>query len=335
MNSILVVGPSWIGDMVMAQSLFISLYQQHPSITIDVLAPAWSAPILARMPEVNQCISQPVGHGSVQLSLRYQLGKSLRKHEYDMALVLPRSYKAALIPFFARIEHRVGFRGEFRYGVINDIRPLDKSVLTQTVQRFVALGQPPDADLPPRIAHPKLDVDADNCAKVLQRLQLNTDKPVVVMMPGAEYGPAKCWPIPYYASLAKRLVQKGCQVWLLGSEKDYKAAEEIVIQSESAVDNLCGKTSLADAVDLLSLPKLVVCNDSGLMHVAAAVGQHVVAIYGSSTPAYTPPLTDKASVLYDALPCSPCFKRQCPLGHTNCLNDISVDRVLSEVNKIL
>ena len=335
MKSILVVGPSWIGDMVMAQSLFISLARQYPSAKLDVLAPAWSEPILQRMHEVNRSISQPVGHGSVQLSVRYQLGKSLRKCGYDMAIVLPRSFKASLVPYFANIKRRVGFRGEFRYGLINDMRPLDKSVLTQTVQRFVALGQPADADLPPEIAQPRLEIDEDNRSEVLRQLNLNLDKPVVAMMPGAEYGPAKCWPIPYYADLARRLITRGYQVWLLGSEKDHSSAQQVVRHSESVVENLCGRTSLADAVDLLSLPELVVCNDSGLMHVAAAVGQHVVAIYGSSTPAYTPPLTDNASIIYAGLECSPCFKRECPLGHTNCLNDITVDRVLSELEPVL
>ncbi|MDH5324069.1 MAG: lipopolysaccharide heptosyltransferase II [Gammaproteobacteria bacterium] len=328
---ILVVGPAWIGDMVMAQSLFKRLRQRYPSALIDVLAPAWSAPILQRMPEVHQCVEQPLGHGRLAIGRRYQLGKSLRSVNYDLAVVLPRSYKAALVPFFAKIKHRVGYRGELRYGVINDIRPLDKSVLTQTVQRFTALGEAPDAPLPPSILPPTLNIDRNNAERLLRELDLQTDKPVVGLMPGAEYGPAKCW--PYYAQLARQLTQKDCYVWIFGSEKDRSGGDDIA-QGNSQVRNLCGSTQLADAVDLLSLPQAVVCNDSGLMHIAAAVGQHVIAIYGSSTPDYTPPLSDKATVLYEGLECSPCFKRRCPLGHTNCLNNISVERVLSALDRI-
>ena len=328
MKKILVVGPSWVGDMVMAQSLFISLQQRFGSAEIDVLAPAWSAPVLARMPQVHETVVQPVGHGSLQLLSRYRLGKSLRNRCYDLALILPRSYKAALVPFFARIRHRTGFRGELRYGVINDIRPLDKAVLKQTVQRFVALGQAKEAVLPPAVPKPRLQVDEENLSRLIDELGLSTDKPVIGLMPGAEYGPAKCWPLSYYGDLAGRLLKKGYDVWIFGSEKDKPAAETIMQNSGGQVKNLCGRTQLADVIDLLSHPLAVVCNDSGLMHIAAAVGQRVVALYGSSTPDYTPPLSEKAIVLYDRLPCSPCFKRRCPLQHTNCLNNIGVTRVM-------
>ncbi len=152
------------------------------------------------------------------------------------------------------------------------------------------------------------------------------------MMPGAEYGPAKQWPISYFHRLAKRLVEEGFEVRVLGGAKDHSAGEEITKRLTHA-HNLCGKTQLADAVDLLADCQQVVTNDSGLMHVAAAVGVRIHALYGSSSPAYTPPLTDNATIHYLALSCSPCFKRTCPLGHTNCLNQLSVDQVYQKIQE--
>lgn len=219
-----------------------------------------------------------------------------------------------------------------RYGVINDIRRLDKNILKQTVQRYVALGLDSDVSVPPVIPFPKLTVNENNLQELLSTLKINLNKPVVAFLPGAEYGEAKRWPIQYYAELANRLDEQGFQVWILGSEKD-KNAGTTTSQGNNAI-NLCGRTRLEDSIDLLSVCKSAVTNDSGLMHIAAAVGIPFVAIYGSSTPDYTPPLTDKATIQYLKLECSPCFKRQCPLGHTNCLKDITVDSVLKSINVI-
>jgi lipopolysaccharide heptosyltransferase II len=329
LNSVLVVGPAWVGDMVMAQSLFMSLRHQHPEIQIDVIAPLWSRPLLARMPQVRAAIDLPLRHGQFGLGVRWRIGKSLRTRHYDQAIVLPRSFKSALIPFHARIPRRTGYRGETRYGLINDMRPLDQSVLTQTVQRYVALGQPPGSPLPPPVPYPRLLIDEVNRKRLLKKLNLFLDRPIIGIMPGAEYGPAKCWPLEYYGELAKRLDAAGYQVWVFGSAKDRPAGEWIQVLSGGKAVNLCGRTRLEDAVDLLSLAKKVVTNDSGLMHVAAAVGTRVIALYGSSTPAYTPPLTDNKVVFYRALKCSPCFEQKCPLGHYRCLRDLPLEEVFT------
>jgi heptosyltransferase-2 len=334
-KQILVVGPSWVGDMVMAQSLFITLKQTYPHAAIDVLAPAWSKPILNRMPEVRTTIAQPMGHGEFGLLARYRLGKQLRQKAYDVAIVLPRSFKSALIPFFAGIPRRIGYKGEMRYGLLSDIRPLDKAVLTQTVQRFVALGVTSDIPLPPPLPEPRLSVDKENQQRLLQSLELKLERPAVGFMPGAEYGPAKRWPEAHFAGVADYLVSNGYQVWLLGSEKDRATAEKIQQACQQPLTNLCGKTSLQDVVDLMAALQLAVTNDSGLMHVAAAVGCPLVAIYGSSTPAYTPPLTQHARILYEGLPCSPCFERECPLGHTQCLTLITVDKAIKAVQDMV
>jgi len=317
--------------MVMAQSLFISLKQQQPDIKIDVLAPEWSLPILSRMPQVRTGIAMPVGHGTLGLGQRYHIGKAMRSAGYGQAIVIPRSWKSALVPRIAGIPVRTGYRGEMRYGLLNEIRPLDKQVLQQTVQRYVALGQPVGASqqVAPAIPYPKLETDSSKQQGLLQTLDLQLDRPVAGFMPGAEYGPAKKWPVAYFAELAEKLVADGYQVWLLGSEKDADDAAAILQQADCAhVTNLCGKTSLEEAIDLIALCELAVSNDSGLMHIAAAVGCELIALYGSSTPNYTPPLSDKAHVLYLGLECSPCFKRECPLGHLRCLKDIKPQQVL-------
>ncbi len=325
----LIVGPSWIGDMVMAQSLFITLKQQYPDCLIDVLAPEWSLPILKRMSEVNEGLSVDVGHGEFSFFKRRKLGLSLKSKQYTHAIIIPRSWKSALIPFFAGIPVRTGYKGEMRYGLLNDIRILNKAVLKQTVQRYVAHAYPNSTPTAPEIPFPKLQVDSNNQAQLLDKLGLKLEKPVVCMMPGAEYGPAKQWPIEYYAKLAASLVDNGWQVWILGSDKDVIIGDKIADTGHGHIYNLCGKTQLVDTVDLLACAKSVVSNDSGLMHVAAAVGVEVNVIYGSSTPEYTPPLTseDKKNIFYLGLDCSPCFKRICPLGHTNCLNDIKYEEI--------
>ncbi|MGJ8516188.1 ADP-heptose--LPS heptosyltransferase 2 GT9 [Carnimonas sp. LMG 33810] len=326
---ILIVGPSWVGDMVMAQSLLMTLKRQMPNCVIDVLGPKWSAPIIHRMPEARQALTLDVGHGESGLRTRWQLARRL-KGEYDRAIVLPRSLKSALVPFFARIPVRVGFTGEQRYGVINRRRTLDKTVLDQTVKRFVSLGLS-QSGAPEHIPFPSLRIDSDNQQLLKQRFNL-PDCGVIGMMPGAEYGPAKQWPLDYFHALAGQLVEQGKHVVVLGGPKDHPAGARIA-ENLPNVHNLCGETRLEDAVDLLALCDQVVSNDSGLMHVAASVGTHIQALYGSSSPHYTPPLTSNADIHWLNLDCSPCFKRVCPLGHTNCLKQMPVARIESAIKQ--
>ena len=330
-EKLLIVGPSWVGDMVMAQSLYRLLKQRDTGVDIHVVAPGWSLPLLARMPEVASGIELPLGHGDLRLGVRRALGKRLRGARFDRAIVLPRSLKAALVPFFARIPIRTGYRGEWRYGLINDMRPFDPARLDQTVLRFLALGQPKNERDLPAVPEPALSVDARAADALMERFELPRNAEVAALMPGAEYGPAKRWPVAYYAELAARLVGDGMDVWVLGSANESPLAEQIRGHAGARVFNLCGRTSLTEAADLLAKASVAVSNDSGLMHVAAAVGTHVVAIYGSSSPSFTPALTRRKTVLYRALSCSPCFARECPLKHLNCLNGIGVDAVVDAV----
>ncbi len=330
-KKILIIGPSWVGDMVMAQSLFRLLHQRNNETVIDVVAPAWSVPLMARMPEVRRSIEMTLGHGKFNPVQRLNMGKALVEESYDQAIVLPYTWKSALLPYGAKIPKRTGFVGEVRYGLLNDIRPLDKKKLPMMVQRYVALGFEKSEFSNQAYPYPKLSTNESLQKTALDKLSLKTDKPIVAFCPGAEYGPAKRWPAEHYAGLAKKLVEKGFEIWLLGSEKDSEIAQEINQYADGVCQDLTGRTSLEDVIDLLACAQLAVCNDSGLMHIAAAVDTTIVAVYGSSDPGYTPPLSDKVKIASLNLPCSPCFKKECPLTHYDCLNNLSVDMVWSSV----
>lgn len=326
-SKILIIGPAWVGDMVMTQSLAMLLGRQEPGVVVDVLGPAWSLPLVARMGEVRRGLALTAGHGELALAERWRLGRQLRAEGYRQAIVVPRSLKSALVPFFAGIPVRTGFRTEMRGALLTDARELDRGRLDQTVKRLLALGLPPGAPLPepPR---PALRVEPQNLAALRVRHGLG-EAPAVAMMPGAAFGPAKQWPVEHFAALGRLLAQRGVATWVLGAAGERALGERICAEAGEAARNLCGETRLEDVVDLLSAVQAAVTNDSGLMHVAAAVGTHVVALYGSSSPAFTPPLTARRAVHHLGLPCSPCFERECPLGHLRCLRDITPQAVLA------
>lgn len=329
MKRILVIGPSWIGDTVLAQPMMKRLHARYPGLMLDVLAPKWTLPLLARMPQVHHAITNPFTHGEFNPRGRWRLGRELK--EYDQAIVLPNSWKSALVPFFARIPRRTGFVGEKRYAVLNDARRLDAAALPTMAERFALLAEPNEAKAPAPLQHPRLSIDEARARSARHDLTTFVEDPVAVLCPGAEYGPAKRWPARYFAALARQLNKSGYDVWLIGSPRDATIGEEIFLASGGSCQNLCGKTDLATAIDLISCAALVVTNDSGLMHVAAALDKPMIALYGSSSPAFTPPLSDKAKVLKLDLECSPCFQRECPLGHFNCMNHLTPEMVLQHL----
>ncbi|MGQ0657570.1 MAG: lipopolysaccharide heptosyltransferase II [Chromatiales bacterium] len=330
-QQLLIVGPSWVGDMVMAQSLFRLLIKQHSDLAIDVLAPTWSLPLLARMPEVRSARELRWGHGDLKVAGRYRFGRSLRAMGYTWSIVLPNSFKSALVPFWAHIPRRTGYLGEGRWGLLNDVRRLDKSRLKMTVQRFVALGLPSDAPFPESFPLPSLRVEPSSVARSLKALRLERPRRLLALCPGAEFGPAKRWPPEYFAEIARRMRAQGWMVWVFGSERDSEVARTVCDKVGDGCVNLAGRTSLGEAIDLLSLACTVLSNDSGLMHVASALNRPLVALYGSSDPGFTPPLNPTARIEYLGLPCSPCFKPICPLGHLNCLKRLEPERVLAAI----
>jgi heptosyltransferase-2 len=325
----LVVAPSWIGDAVLSHALLVRLKERDPQGSIDVLAPPWVLPVYRRMPEIAATLELPFGHGDLKLGERRRFARSLPR--YDRAVVLPNSFKSALIPWHAGIAARTGYRGEMRYGLLNDVRALDKEELPLIVERYAALAQPAGEALARPVPQPRLAIDEATRLATARKHGVDLAKPVAVFAPGAEYGPAKRWPARHFADLAKTLVSRGFQVWLLGSKKDVEATAEIQRLSGEACIDFAGRTSLDEAIDLMSFAANVVTNDSGLMHVAAALDRPTVAIFGSSSPAFTPPLSARARVITLKLECSPCFQRECPLGHTNCLVTLEPALVLEAI----
>ncbi|MBQ0719914.1 MAG: lipopolysaccharide heptosyltransferase II [Gammaproteobacteria bacterium] len=338
-NKILIVGPSWVGDMVMAQTLFTSLKERNPACSIDVLAPAWSRPLLERMPEVNSAIAMSVGHGELALPKRWALAQQLRQHHYDAAYVLPNSLKSALIPAFAGIPLRVGWRGEMRFGLLNDIRLLDKERYPLMIERFIALAYDEGKTLPADLPRPHLEVDESGLSALRDKFDLDLARPVLALCPGAEFGPAKRWPEGHYQQVAQTMLDRGWQVWLMGSASDAVVGDSIAsaISGDNAafIRNLAGQTELSEAIDLLSMATAVVSNDSGLMHIAAALARPLVVVYGSTSPGFTPPLGDCVEVLSIAVDCGPCFQRECPRGDIKCLVELEPQRVIAALGRLV
>jgi len=320
----LVIAPQWIGDAVMTEPLLRRLAARGERITVGALP--WVAPVYRAMPQVNDVIEFPFAHGGLQFRARRHIAQQLQG-QFDAAYVLPNSLKSALLPFLASIPKRIGYLGEARIGLLTHRlkNPKNKPPM---VAFYSALSG--DAGI--EADRPQLHIPAEQIDPTLTGLGLARGG-YAVFAPGSEYGPAKRWPAAHYAALAARL---NMPVALLGSGKEADLCSEIAKAAKNCL-NLAGKTSLTQAIHALAASKIMVSNDSGLMHVAAALGVPQVAVFGSSSPLHTPPLSDKAVVLWlknDAayqppLDCAPCFERVCPLGHTRCLNDISAERVLA------
>ena len=298
---ILVVGPSWVGDSVMAQTLYKRIKKELPSSQIDVISPHWSLALLERMPEVCKKIVSPFSHGETKLLERYRLGQGLKKENYDRAIVLTNSLKSSLIPYFARIGVRTGWLGEFRYGLINDIRSSKELKKSLMVEKFAALSLYEENYSIENLTFPELEIDFANQRKFLEEFSIDYSKNTMAICPGAEFGPSKRWPAEYYAEIAKFYVNKGWNVLCIGSKNDEDIGIEIGslnnLRCNESFINLIGKTSLQDAIDILAFTEKVVTNDSGLMHIAAAVKTPLVALYGPSSPEYTPPLISKKKIL--------------------------------------
>jgi len=344
MNGILIIAPNWIGDAVMTQPLLSALKKQYPKSNIDVLASTWVAPIYRACSEVNQVIEAKFEHKQLQWDLRKKLANELAAKKYQACFVLPNSLKSALIPWLANIPFRVGYRGEWRFGLINlSLDNPSKVNRPPMVEHYLALSQllnEEQSALNVISPTPKLNVLTAAKQSVQAKLRRANIEPtnIYVMCPGAEYGPTKRWPTSYFAALAQRLIASNPnnEIILLGSKGDQALAQEIAsqVKQDTHIHNWCGQTTLDEAIALIGMCKAVVSNDSGLMHIAASLQTPQVAIFGSSDPAHTPPLSDKAKVIWLNLPCSPCHKRVCPLGHLNCLNDILPEQVFATLNTL-
>ena len=332
--SALVVAPAWVGDAVMAHSLVAAVAAAHPEAPVDAVAPAATAPVFERMAEVRTVRELPVAHGELGLGARWRLGRALASNDYDVAYVLPNTWKSALLPCFAGIPRRVGYRGEARVGLLSDLRTLDAERWPRLIDRYAALADVDDGAAPA----PRLVRDDAAAARLREALGLEVASRIVALAPGAEFGPAKRWPARHFATLAIHRIERGDAVWLFGGPGDRPLAEEIrsalPASIRSHLFDLVGKTRLADAIDLIGDVDALVTNDSGLMHVACALERPVLALFGPTSTAYTPPLGERVRVLDRALPCAPCFARVCPLGHQQCLAELlpaEVDTALDDL----
>lgn len=330
MDRVLLIAPQWIGDAVMSEPLVAALAAQGSVISVAALP--WVAPVYRAMPRVAQVFDMPFAHGRLDLGARWRLGRAWRQR-FDTAYVLPNSAKAALLPLFAGIPRRIGYEGEMRWGLLNRRLPNPKG-RPPMVPFYLSLAGP----LPTLVPAPTLRVSEERLAAALA----TADRPLaaqgyVTFAPGAEYGPAKCWPVEHYADLARQLFARdGTPIVLLGSGKEAALAAEIERLAPGACVNMIGRTSLDQAMALISGARGMVSNDSGLMHVAAAFGVPQVAVFGSTSPEHTPPLNRHARVLWLkdelGLDCMPCFERQCRFGHTRCLTEVKPERALQALD---
>jgi len=326
---ILVVAPSWVGDAILSEPLVARLGTLHENASIDVLAPTWCAPVYARMRGIRRTLDSMLRHGKLDWAKRRTLARALSAEGYARSVILPNSLKSALVPWLAGIPRRTGYTGELRFGLVNDRRRLDRDALPRLVDRYSALAEDSSGPAPPA-SSPVLVPDAVNRDAAVRTLGLRLDRGIAILCPGAEFGPAKRWPAEYFAHLARTLLAEGHDVWLLGSPNDKPSAAAVLAaagEARDAIRDLSGHTDLGTAIDLLSLATVVVSNDSGLMHAAAAVGAPLVALFGSSSPVYTPPMSPVAKIARIDIACSPCFKRECPLGHFKCMRELSPDAV--------
>ena len=328
MSRTLVISPNWIGDAVMSQPLLRLLKQQNPGRPIDVLAPPSVAPVWRAMKEVDSVLETPFRHGPLQLGERWKYGRLLRQQGYADAYVLPNTLKYALIPLFAGIGKRVGYKGEMRFGLINRMHH-DTVPPRPMVPFYAALASEPGAqqvDVP----RPAMQVAGAVIDALCARLGIDRAQPLVVFAPGAEFGAAKRWPARHFAALAQAIMEResGSQVALLGSPKDKTACDEIVaITGTGGMFNLAGVTRLDEAIALIAGAAAVVANDSGLLHIASALNRPVVGLYGPTDPDHAPPFSDMAKAVSLRLACSPCRQRECPLGHHDCMEKMDAQLV--------
>ncbi len=350
MFKVLIVGASWLGDMVMSQSLFKILKAQNK--IIHVLAPKWNHEVLNCMPEIDLAIEMPFDHGQAKFYQRYKFAKLLRQERYNEAIVLPNSFKSALIPYWANIPIRTGWLGEFRYGVLNNYQKLDKNALPLMIQRLTALayfnqGKNFDQNIFAKqdIPNPQLKTNPSFVTSVFDRFSIDTtsniSNKILILAPGAAFGEAKKWPEEYFAKVAVDKTQSGWDVVLLGSVKDRISTDYIEkkVNNPKKCKNLAGQLQLPETVAIISKATVIVSNDSGLLHVAASLNIPLIGIYGSTSPNFTPPLIeDKKKIILSIdkseLPCRPCFEKTCRYGHLKCLRDIEPQQVIESVDKL-
>ena len=322
-QKLLIIPQNWLGDIVMSQTLLKKIKSNNPKTSIDILVNSSLKNLVERMPEINKVIILDCSHRELGLFKRLRLAKEIKKSSYDRSIVLSRSLKSSLIPYFAKIPIRTGELGELRYLFINDLKEFSKESRRKTASRYISMYSDNNEELSENY-YPSLDSNSENIKNLSEKYDLKKDKKVIIFAPGAAFGPSKMWPVNKFRELGKKL-NNDFKILILGSNNEKSIGNDIVTNKNMV--NLCGKTSIADAVDLMHISKFCVSNDSGLMHLAAATNTKSISIYGSTSPDFTPPLTKNKDIHYKGMSCSPCFEKKCKYGHYNCLVDIHSDDV--------
>ena len=322
-QKLLIIPQNWLGDIVMSQTLLKKIKSNNPKTSIDILVNSSLKNLVERMPEINKVIILDCNHRELGLFKRLRLAKEIKKSSYDRSIVLSRSLKSSLIPYFAKIPIRTGELGELRYLLINDLKEFSKESRRKTASRYISMYSDNNEELSENY-YPSLDSNSENIKNLSEKYDLKKDKKVIIFAPGAAFGPSKMWPVNKFRELGKKL-NNDFKILILGSNNE-KSIGNYIVTNKNMV-NLCGKTSIADAVDLMHISKFCVSNDSGLMHLAAATNTKSISIYGSTSPDFTPPLTKNKDIHYKGMSCSPCFEKKCKYGHYNCLVDIHSDDV--------
>ena len=327
----LIIAPSWIGDLIISQSLLKYLKKEYPNCQIDMIVRPELTNLAKMMPEVKNIYPLDIKHKEFGLIKRHILAKEIKKHLYSTSIILPNSFKSAIIPWLANIPVRIGYNRELRLFLLNKKYSLIKHK-DSMVNRYLKLADGSYSN----VIRPSLLINGDSSKLISRKYLINNSKKNIVLCPEAEYGSAKRWPINKWMQLANFYKEKDYNVYFLGKNKSLETKYQNILKKDSII-SLLGKTSLEEAAYILSIVDLVVTNDSGLMHIAASVNTNLISIFGSSSPFYTPPLMKDqfGEVIYKALTCSPCFKRECPLQHLNCLNNISSEEILDKSSKYL
>ena len=325
-EKILIFGPSWVGDMVMAHSLFVNLKRRNPHCEIHLAAPNWSMDIGSRFPEIDKLIPLEFKHGKFDFFKRVTLGLRLRRESYDECIFLINTFKSLFNIAFANIPLRTGYVGELRSLFLNNSF---KKNTEPTISKFSKLSIKKSYPSP-KVINPKIASHKKNGENFLKKNRIPTKK-LIIISGGAEYGPAKILPSEKYAYIANELIKKNYHILLIGSVNDITVNQKINKLTKNKCFDITGKTSLAECIDVISCAQYFLSNDSGLMHIAAALNVPQDSFFGSSDPKNTPPLNNKAIVNYLNLDCSPCFERQCPLKHFDCMNKIDEKEISKRI----
>jgi len=321
----------WIGDFVRCHSVVKLLNARFPDRPVDVLSTTLCAPLTDYMPGLRRAIVVDLPRRRIAVQNQLALARRLKHENYGSALVMPRTWKSALAPFLAAIPERTGFVGEMRFGLLNDLRHGERR-LPRMVDRCAALALPPQAELPPAWPLPELKVARAEIENWRRDQGLAIDsRPVMVLAPGA-VGPSKRWPASAYTALARRLIAEGFAVWVVGGPEEKSLAAEII--GETAARDLTGH-DLRNAILALAAAAVAVSNDSGLLHVAAALGTPAIGIFGPTSPWHWAPLNPLAATIESKskVECRPCHKPVCRFGHHRCMRDIPPDQVLAAVRQ--